>query len=76
MMMEWISVKDRLPTEQGHYLAIGTLNWAHGGCHDDNGGDRRKNMVIAFWDSTERFNRSDVTHWMPLPNPPHPKGEG
>lgn len=65
--MNWISVKDRLPAEDGFYLV--------------GGGDKRGRVVnILYYDSKsekfkghwaeEVFDVSDVTHWMSLPNPP------
>ena len=58
---EWISVKDRLPTEDDA---------------DDNGfvfaytAENKK--IIALWTDVCRFSEF-VTHWMPLPEAP--KGE-
>lgn len=74
--MEWVSVKDRLPEAKGHYLAIGKLNYAHGGTNESNDGDARRNMVIAYFDSTGLFNHPDITHWMPLPEPPKEETDG
>ncbi len=65
-MNEWISVKDRLPEEDKPYIISYRSN------------DEQK-VVGAFWDSFEGYNQfttdegliyEDVTHWMPLPNPP------
>ena len=66
--MQWVSVKDRLPeheqeviiyvkTENG-YLVTGGLTW-----YSD---------VEKFIDGITvlRLNKSEVTHWMPLPNKP------
>jgi hypothetical protein len=64
--MEWISVKDRLPDEEGNYLV-----WSNGlndrdqwsGCYAPF--SLFKNIRGGFvpWPD-------DVTHWMPLPDPP------
>ena len=67
-VQEWISVKDRLPEEKGRYL---TANKRFGD----------KIVVFdlwfggGFWYVEEEDDVFDfeVTHWMPLPNPP--KGE-
>ena len=65
--MNWISVKNRLPAEDGFYLV--------------GGGDERGRLVtILYYDSQSKkckghgaervYDVSDVTHWMPLPKPP------
>ena len=65
----WIPI-DIKPAIRGHYLILSKLNLAHGGSLDDNGGDARKNMQVAYYDITGNFNQPCVTHWMPLPEPP------
>jgi hypothetical protein len=69
--MKWISVKDELPKKDGDYLVcdthsdammvtcyeVNTMRW------NDNG----TKPLIDFWEHDE------VTHWMPLPNPPSTK---
>ena len=82
---EWISVKDRLPEEDGTYLTA--LNH-HFGAHQ--GVSIRKfakdgetvdeyelagqKYVWYFYDSEYGYVPTDsVTHWMPMPQPP--KGE-
>ena len=58
-MSEWISVKDRLPEKDGRYLAI-TKHY--------------KQPVIAQYTKNEKYPwnwlMNNVTHWMPLPEPP------
>jgi len=66
-VVRWTSVKDSLPNDSGHYLAISRLNVAHGGCLDDTGGDIKKNMVVAYFDCTGKFNYPNIEYWMPLP---------
>ena len=67
-VQEWISVKDRLPEENGRYLTANKR-------HDD------KIDVFDLWfdggfwyidDEDDMFD-FEVTHWMPMPQPP--KGE-
>ena len=60
--MKWISVEDRLPDSDTHLIV----------CHDDGG------VGTAFFynDLFSRDWRSifdDITHWMPLPEPPEDK---
>ena len=64
-MPKWISVKDELPPRERNILAV-------------NGHGRIK--ILAFWKKEEkrwtwiedsRFTHwNDITHWMPLPEPP------
>jgi len=60
--MEWISVKDRLP-QYGHFVLFFTWRGA---------------MIGSFWNDGWRerdgkhYYNSEVSHWMPLPEPPKP----
>lgn len=63
-MSEWISVKDRLPEDNGKYLV----------CVD---GDKiNPPYVITWWfwngkfEDFQYFPSRHVTHWMPIPEPP------
>ena len=66
-VQEWISVKDRLPDEDGYYLC-NVRSFAFRGSFYaamlkyDNGGFIEGHIYT-----------DDVTHWMPIPMPP--KGE-
>ena len=64
-MNEWISVKDRLPEENGQYLCV----WHY--LHE---GDKDFMDCLNFWDGAfpwENFGSGHVvTHWMLLPEPP------
>lgn len=66
----WIPVSERLPKKSGHYLVISKMNWAHGGNWEDDSGDIRRHMAIAFFDRVVKFNVPYVTHWQPLPAAP------
>ena len=64
-MQEWVSVKDGLP-ENGKESVLIALRWGEvdiGWCED---GRWRSEFVNEYEDG-------EVTHWMPLPQPP--KGE-
>ena len=74
---DWISVKDRLPEKDGDYLA----RLRHGGMkvmgftHDlrkvDDYQFKRKKPGWYEYDSEWGFcERNDITHYMPLPEPP------
>ena len=64
-VQEWISVKDRLP-ESGKEGVLIALRWGAvdiGWCED------------GRWSSEfiNEYEEGEVTHWMPLPNPPKGK---
>jgi hypothetical protein len=59
--MEWISVDDRLP-EEYTYVAVQLLN---GSCDVD----------IANYGQLGFYSQCDITHWMPLPEPPQPENK-
>ena len=62
---EWVSVKDRLPEKSGCYLAITiagsilVLNYSN-----------KYKMFNCFDDLEPNGNQLEVTHWMPIPEPP------
>lgn len=60
---EWISVKDRLPEKRKDVL-----------CFFQDGIMQRSIIEISWIDSFQRFMYEEiygeVTHWMPLPEPP------
>jgi hypothetical protein len=72
-VQEWISVTERLPEEEGWYLVYTTPNREHKSIN--------KAMFCKgyAWGNFEPYWRgagghwANVTHWMPLPQPP--KGE-
>ena len=64
-VQEWISVKDRLP-ESGKDAVLIALRWGAvdiGWCEEGRWGSEFVN----------EYDDGEVTHWMPLPQPP--KGE-
>lgn len=61
--MEWISVDDRLPSGIGDFLIYGKSGYTAWAFFNS-----RKHFVDAVHHHTFR----DVTHWMPLPQPPKP----
>ena len=60
-MVEWISVKERLPERCGYYLVF-TNNFGV------------NSIVISKYADYGTFKswcvKTNVTHWMPLPEPP------
>lgn len=55
---EWISVEDRLPEEDGSYAVIY---------------DGLKKVYVYYFESKSQGFNENITHWMPLPEPPKPK---
>ena len=62
-IQEWISVKDRLPEDQEEVLV----------CTRSKNGVRNIDKGYMAIDRFIHRGRAEVTHWMPLPQPP--KGE-
>ncbi len=77
--MDWISVKDRLPENEEWVLALGRLEGlsriAVVNCHKSFFGDDRIWSIISSECGWCNQCLDDVTHWMPLPNPPENVGE-
>jgi hypothetical protein len=75
---EWISVEDRLPdcewgAESKAVLFItkqGTMYTGYYGC----GGIYRDRYFREYKNSTDGYDISFITHWMPLPEAPKMKG--
>lgn len=59
--MDWISVKDRLPETEDHVLCC--TQSKKGGQNIVRGYYRRDGLWVSGMNS-------NVTHWMPLPDPP------
>ena len=72
-MSEWISVKDRLPKRDANVMCITPTRWIHIGRYQ---GDKFENAIFfRRWGydkkiGAERYIPTEVTHWMPLPEPP------
>ena len=63
----WISVKDRLPPRNGNYLVVTEGLGFFRGCTDI--------KILYFYNGCFKLDDKDVyymniTHWMPLPEPP------
>ena len=79
-VQEWIPVKDRLPDKTGRYLVLKNRI-----APDCLGGNRTDIVILRFFvdkgfrmpthipDWINEEINDEVTHWMPLPDPP--KGE-
>ena len=84
VVQQWISINDRLPVKDGRYLVLkniyGTpwydvIYFAKNGRKVDKYDFRRewKNVWYRYDSEWGNVTTNDVTHWMPLPEPP--KGE-
>ncbi|MDP2262655.1 MAG: DUF551 domain-containing protein [Hydrogenophaga sp.] len=74
MSAPWISVEGKLPPDETPVLivwrgtvVIGERRWDHPGYED-------RYQSYWYWDDPtddgQDWGRDDVTHWMPLPEPP------
>lgn len=72
--MEWISVEDRLPNKNNYVLAfVDSFVWVGKQIKIlSPRGFANGKWIVADWD-TGNYIHYNVTHWMPLPEPP--KGE-
>ena len=60
---KWISVEDRLPEREGRYLCVKRIGKSGAVYVQLMNGD-------SYGFSMDHFYTDDVTHWMPLPEPP------
>lgn len=70
--MKWISVKERLPDIDVNVL-IYTPNekCVQMACRINYGNtDYKGNTFVWFYPENNGWTEANVTHWMPLPNPP------
>jgi hypothetical protein len=65
-MSEWISVDEGLPGESHDTLLVAVVNEI-GKLFVDTDAFYLDEQCFRFWGQSER---SKVTHWMPLPEPP------
>lgn len=61
---KWISVEDRLPDRQGKYLIYTHNGYVTFGYWGDYGDGK------SSFNPNPRFDYHNVTHWMPVPEPP------
>lgn len=66
--MEWISVEDRLPEEDLEILMFADVGEAIVGKLTDQGWISGNQFVS--WDYIWNHDIKEITHWMPLPEPP------
>lgn len=70
-MNEWISVKDRMPELHVEVLVYGILPYEiHPEIHQCYLCDVNGKNKLEFWTSISAYDVKNVTHWMPLPEPP------
>lgn len=58
---KWIDVNDRLPDKSGYYLVVTTGFYKS---------DRAHIEKYSINENLHWYGLRDVTHWMPLPEPP------
>lgn len=68
-MSNWVSVKDKLP-EHGVRVLAHTGTFFQSYCVAKLDRDFGTLNSPVFWDTSTGLFIDDVTHWMPLPEPP------
>ena len=63
--MEWISVKDRLPETSGEILLFTVVCSVYIGHYKIS-----RNLFTVYGIGKEELTDVEITHWMPLPEPP------
>ena len=72
-MNDWISVKDRLPTDNNPYLVFAPMYQGGSSSSQKNyGGVMFATYTNGNWSIEVGYYKRPncVTHWMPLPEPP------
>lgn len=74
--MEWISVKDRLPSKNNiEGLTVGHSNAVLGYVTDNicmfTVSYDYERKLWRYFDDSHQIVRHEITHWMQLPEPPH-----
>ena len=70
--MEWISSIEELP-ENGETCLIYIISYNEPVIEVARMIDDSGNGIIWFYPENNGYTKSEVTHWMPLPNPPAPE---
>ena len=65
LSMEWIKRKDQVPKFDENVLLYDTFGQMNVGCLV-----QHENGFVEWFIGVEWLGLSDVTHWMPLPEPP------
>ena len=69
--MEWISVKDALPEEDGEYITMtNATGKSHGVIALRYVTTTVRGKVVRRWKRYGRISPWEVTHWMKMPEPP------
>ena len=76
--MEWISIEDRLPKDDGEYLVCLCGNVTVKEFNPWTSGNGSNSFEWFEWEKipgygSEKGQVLGVTHWMPLPKPPSTK---
>lgn len=73
--MAWISTRNRLPVNTGHYLVTCEINYYNGGNMQKKGNGSTRSIQVAYFDITRKWNKASVIAWRNLPNEYRDKGE-
>jgi hypothetical protein len=72
-MNNWISVKDRLPEEKEAVLVTDGTDMSVGCLYHKQ--FEPENVIPTYDMSCVEFDLGNITHWMPLPEPPEVENE-
>ena len=75
--MKWISVKERLPEKEGSYIVrtkTGAVTTAR--FYDERTFSETHYLPKEYTRKAAWSRNRDVTHWMPLPEPPKEAKDG
>ena len=70
----WISVEDELPPKESEYEDNSIVVLATDG-NDVYKGLYRSGEYLSGWFTCDLWGLDDITHWMPLPEPPKKGGK-
>jgi len=74
--MEWVSVKDRMPPKKkGEILTFSMIKTLEGEMVPCISMDPRNCLYIRKGRLYSDFDTAEITHWMPLPEPPELSSE-
>lgn len=65
--MKWINTKHQLPESSSKVLVYTT---DHSSCHIGIYLPKHKQWQMYYYDGLSNINDREITHWMPLPEPP------
>lgn len=69
-MIEWVSVKDKLPEYGAEVIVVLNYKRRRVACFSYRGKCDDTGRLLWRWHNSDDESTLTVTHWMPLPEPP------